>query len=595
MLIPEAIAPYLVLLLIVGVFVAFVRERFSPDVIAVGAIAILLALGILDAHEVLAVFGNSGPITIACMFVISGALVRTGTIDQLGRLVGNVVEKSPLLGLIVLLVGVMVFSAFMNNTPIVIVLMPVVISLASKLEQAPSRLLIPLSYSAILGGTSTMIGTSTNLLVDGVARSHNMVPFGMFEISLIGVAISALGLVFLLVFGRWLLPVRETVAMIMGGQRAPRFLTEVFIPEGSPLIGRPIVETSLYQRGENRIVDVIRHNDSLYRQMDSLTLEAGDRVVLKTDAGEVVNLREEEGVSVGAQGDLEQLASEKAVIFEGVISPTSELVGRKAANVRFRRRYRVYLLAVHRRGRNVGRNLDDLVFEVGDTVMIEGVAADVRRFSEAVDLSNITEPAVRAFRRDKAPIAIGVMAAVMVLAALNVLPIAALAMIGVAVVFLTGCVDAEEGYKLIDWRIMMLIFGMLGIGTAMEKTGALDLMVAGITPWLMDASPLMMLAAVYLIGALLTELVTNNAVAVLLTPVALALAEQMGYDPRPFVVAVMFSASASFATPIGYQTNTMVYSAGGYKFTDFLRIGIPMNLMVAAVVIFLIPMIWPLQ
>jgi di/tricarboxylate transporter len=439
-----------------------------------------------------------------------------------------------------------------------------------------------------------LIGTSTNLLVDGVARTQGLAPFGMFEITGLGIAVGIVGIVYMALVGQRLLPDRQSLAMLMDGGKKPHFLAEVMIPHGSPLIGQKAAEVSVFQRAEGRVIDVIRGDNSQRRKLRTLELEAGDRVLLRTPLAEIMSLREEGEVDVrGVQG-FEPVGTLETVVAEGLVGPSSRMIGRRVGNLRLHRRYGVYLLAVHRAGKNLGTNLDNIALTAGDTLLFEAPAEGIQRLSEDFGVINLSEPSERGYRRAKAPIVICVVAAVMLLAALEVMPIAALAVIGVAVVVLTRCIDMEEAYQSLDGRILILIFAMLAISTAMQETGAIMLIVNAAVPVLADLPPLVMLAAVYFLTSAMTEAITNNGVAVILTPVVIGLAVSLGYDPRPFAVAVMFAASASFATPIGYQTNTMVYSAGGYRFTDFVRIGLPMNIVCGLTAILLIPLFWPL-
>jgi di/tricarboxylate transporter len=586
----------IVLLVLVGVFAAFVHERIRPDVVALSACCLLMALGVLPVQDMLKAFSNSAPITVACMFVISTALDRTGVIDTLGRAVTSRAASNPLRSLLVVMGGAMILSAFINNTPVVVILTPVVIALANAQKAAPSRYLLPLSYATILGGTCTLIGTSTNIIVDGVARSSGLAPFGIFEITGMGLLYGVAGLTYLALVGRRLIPDRETFAAVMPDAAKRQFLAEVLVPHGSPLIGKTVDEAGFLRKLGVRVVDVIRNRVSLAGELETLRLVPGDRVVLRTHAADVLALRDKGDVLFEAQGAhaIEPIAAQNTVIMEGIVGPQSRFVGHRVADLNLRRLYGVYILAMHRHGENLGANFEQVRLSFGDTLLLEGPPEGLRQLFEQRALINLSEPTERPPRRDKAPIALGIALGVMVLAAGDILPIAALAMIAATLIIITGCLEADEAYQAIPWPLLMLIFGMLGIGHAMEVSGAARFVVDHLFALVRDLGPLVVLSMVYFVAMLLTEFISNNATAILITPIAIGIAEQLGVDPRPFVVAIMFAASASFATPIGYQTNTFVYNAGGYRFTDFVKVGAPLNVLLWMIATLLIPVLWPL-
>jgi di/tricarboxylate transporter len=380
------------------------------------------------------------------------------------------------------------------------------------------------------------------------------------------------------------------MASLLGGNRSrPKFFTEVAVPQGSALVGQAALEVDLFRRDGVRLIDVLRGDASLRRDMQAVVLEPGDRVVLRTDMAEVLGLQASKELRT-----VDKLSQVATATVEVLITPGCRMIGRSLGKLRLRRRYGVYPLAVHRRNQNIGTQLDDLVVRVGDTLLLEGDPADIQRLAADMDLVDVTHPSERAYRRGKSPIAVAAMAGIVGLAAFNVAPILALAVVAVAVVLLTGCIDAEEAFSFIEGRLLALIFAMLAVGAALDHTGGIALIVGAMAPWLEGAPTWVLLFAVYYTTSVLTELVSNNAIAVIMAPIAIALAQATGVDPRPLVIAVMIAASACFATPIGYQTNMLVYGPGGYAFSDFLKVGVPLNLSLGLVVCLAIPLIWPL-
>ena len=579
--------PFAALAILLAMFVAFLRERYPVEVVAIAGAALLVILGILPTGEVMRIFSNSAPWTIVAMFVLVGALVRTGGLDWISGLAGRNAAHRPTLTLIGILVGCATLSAFINNTPIVVVMLPVMIQIARQMGLAPSRVLMPMAFATVLGGCITLVGTSTNLVVDGVAREAGLEPFGIFEMTPLGLPLAIAGLIYLILLGPRMLPDRTSMAGLLSDKSRARFFTEAVIPPDSNLIGREVLSVRLFQREGVRLIDVIRGDASLRRDLEGVTIEVGDRIVLRTAMTELLSLQRDKSLR-----RVDQVSATETTTVEALITPDCKMVGRRLGDLRLRRRYGVYPLALHRRDQNLGSKLDDVIIRVGDTILIEGAAEDIRRLAADQNLVDVSHPRDRALRRDRAPVVVAVLVAVIGLSALEVAPIEILAFIGVAIVLLTRCIDAEEAFSFIDGRLLAMLFAMLAVGAALDHSGAVGLIVGAASPWLQGWPPFLFVFAIFALTSVLTELLSNNAVAVVVTPVAISLAMSLGMDPRPIALVVMMGASFGFATPIGYQCNTLIYGPGGYKFTDFVRFGAPLNLLMGVLCAILVPLLY---
>lgn len=562
-------------------FLGFVLERFPATVVAILGTCAFLFLGILSGKDLFSVFSNPAPVTIGAMFILSGALLRTGTLDAIANRIIARAQQHPRLALVEMFVGVYVASAFLNNTPVVVVMIPIMMKLAGALGLSAKRLLMPLSFVAILGGTTTLIGTSTNLLVAAVADANGLDRFGIFTITPVGLVAGVAGVTALLYIARRFLP-DEAPNQIALSQEHRGFLTEVRIAKDGNLVGKPVGEVPFLKRANVKLVGLKRGATLRRTGLADETLEAGDLLVLRLELAELLSLRENKNVVIGLTAGHDDIAHDSEEIVEAMIAPSHPAIGRRLIEIPFLSALRVRILGVARFRKTPGPDLPNARIQAVDRVLVTGPADQIEQMYANPHLYGVGSTTEREFRRSKAPLAIGALLAVVLLAAFNVMDIGVAAIIGVGFILVTRCIDADEAWDSIDGNVLVLIFAMLAVGLALENSGSVALVVGELTPLLRDVPPWALVVATYVVAGLLTEIITNNAVAILVTPLVIALARELGVDPYPLVIAVMFAASASFATPIGYQTNTLVYAAGNYRFADFLRAGIPMMLVVGA-------------
>jgi len=613
------IAAILIYAILVGTVLAFFREWGPPDVVALAAMGATLVLGVLPLTDLvengvvlerglLSVFSNGAPITIACMFVLSAGLERTGAIDTIGRFFSKIAGKSELRVLLVMMTMVAVLSAFVNNTPIVVVFLPIVLAHARAVNLKASKLLIPLSFASILGGTCTLTGSSTNLIIDGVAQEYGQPAFGMFEMTKLGIVYTVVGFLYLLLVGRKLLPSRSSLSELIDPNASREVLTQFQVEPGSPLVGKTLVETLLKKHPKAQVLEVRRRGRSLDTPLDELIVHEKDRLLLVIHGQAFKQIKEEGGVRFEGQDELNltHLETRELKMLEGIVGAQSSMVGKTLKQIGFRRNFGINVLAIHRQGVNLKDDLNTVTLAFGDTLFMEGPPDAFNRVQKEKDFVSISETPELSVNRKKVWIGLGVILAFVLGASLNgtdykIFDIPALAILAALGMILSRCVSAQQAYEAVQWNIVFLIFGMLALGLAMDQSGAAQQLVNGIMALCGDFSPFVILAIVYLLSSTLTELISNNAVAALLTPIIIGIADKVSYagevgvDPRPFLVALIFGCSASFATPIGYQTNTYVYGAGGYKFTDFPKVGVPLNLLLWIVASILIPIFWPFR
>ena len=597
-----------VLMLVAFALVQFMRERWPTDLTGLTVFAILLILSQLpfessfpSANKLLGVFANPAPITVAAMFILSNALERTGALSRvLARLesVGNLGPRGLLL---IMMLGTALVSAFINNTPVVVVGLPVAMHLASRAGVSASIFLIPLSYASILGGTCTLVGTSTNILASGLLADTGHAPFGMFETGAVGLPLLFLGTAFVVLLAPKVLPDRRTLAQDISDGGFSEYVVEATVAPNSLAEGKTLKEAGLGPRAGLRILEVIRSDNPCHESLDTLKLRVGDRLVIAAPPEAVASVIAMRGVELDVEkSDAgRQMAAHEGHLAEAIIGPLSEIAGRSLEEINFRQRFGLVVLAIHRRGANLSRGFEAAPLQPGDTLLLLGADASINQLRGSNELLLLDRPRVpTSAQKARMPLVLGTLGMVILLASMEIVPIAVAALVGCVFLMLTGTLKPRQAYASVDWGLLFLIYSTLALGVSMESTGTAQFVAGNLATFAtefvpVDWKPLILLAAIFVITSVITELLSNNATVVLMMPIALGIATELGLDPRPFAIAITIAASASFATPIGYQTNTYVYSAGGYKFSDFIRIGLPLNIFYFLGAVAIIPMVWP--
>ena len=579
-------------LLVVAVTVFFIaRDTVSPDVVLGAALVALAASGVIDIETALSGFSNPAIATIAAMFIVAAGLQATGVLEVVSdRLFRGVETLTP--ALFRTTVSTAAISAFVNNTPVVAMAMPAVGSWSRRTRISPSKILIPTSYASILGGVCTLIGTSTNLVSDGLLRSHGLAGLDFFELARIGVPAAVIGIIYLVFVAPRLLPERVTLRDLDGDLR--RYTAEFEVIEPSVLTGKTVEQAGLRRLPGLFLVSIERETGTIAPVGPGVRLFPADRLTFAGVLETIVDLRKFRG--------LEPVAEEKrherpgsAELHEAVVSQGSPLIGTSIRDANFRGRYNAAVIAVHRHGERIASRIGDIVLRPGDTLLVEAGPGFTRAFRDSRDfylVSRVDES--QPLRHDRMLASVAVLALVVITASLRVFPITIAALGGAILMVALRCLTPGEAKRAVDWSVLIMIGAALGIAQALESSGAAELIGSGIVVAGSGLGPIGVLAGVLIASMVLTELVSNTAAIALMFPIALSAAAQLGIDPRSFLIGATIAASFSFSTPIGYQTNLMVYGPGGYQFRDFTRVGVPLQLILLLLSIGLIPLIWPL-
>ncbi|WP_396621471.1 SLC13 family permease [Marinobacter sp. W-8] len=578
------------LMVLVGVLGTLALTRVSADLVLMSALALLLVFGILGPLEALAGFANPGVITIATLYVVAAGLKETGAVQWIARLLlGH--PKTQRGAQLRMIAPTGVLSGFMNNTAVVAMFIPAIQDWAQRLGIPASKLLLPLSYAAILGGTCTLIGTSTNLVVDGMLQSRLGINLGLFELAWVGVPLLVVGGAFLVLVGHRLLPDRGGLSEELDQVR--EYGVEVEVESPGPLVGKTIAQAGLRALTYGYLTEIDRDGRLITAVEPDRTLQAGDKLYFVGAPECASELRRIQGLKP-ANGSVHKLEMEnhQRCLVEVVLGPEFPALNKTIRDSRFRTRFNAVILSVSREGKRVPGKLGDITFRMGDTLLLEASHQFVEQYRFRRDfllvsaLNDSTPPDFR-----KAPRALGILAVMVLLSASGLLSILEAAFIAAGAMIVSGCLTASRARRSVDLPVLVVIAASFALGNAMTETGAAQ-WVAGLLLGWGPLTPWVALAMVYVLTAVFTEVITNNAAAVLMFPIAMAVSEQLGVSVLPFAIAVMFAASASFITPLGYQTNLMVYGPGRYRFNDYVRIGLPVSLLVGVVAVSLIPLVW---
>ncbi|MCK6505870.1 SLC13 family permease [Myxococcota bacterium] len=585
----------LVLGIVVAALVLFAWERFPAEQVALGIPAVLLATGVLDAEQATSGFSSEATVTVASMLVLSMGLSHAGVVEDLARLFGRLPVRRPQTRLVILCLVAAGVSPFLNNTAVVVVLLPLFLDQARRHALPASRYLIPLSYSTILAGTVTLVGTSTNILVAGMAHARGITELTMFTAAPLGIVVTGVGLLYLATVGQRLLPQREATVGLSGKYGVRDFLAELRVTAGSSAVGRTLPALGWGRDYDVTVLGIQRGERVMWQPDPDLPLEARDRLYAQGDTQDLLRLSRRFGLGVpGRPPDgAATIESAAARLVEVLIAPGSPLEGLTLHALRFQQRFRCTVLAVQHHGRSVQRRLGDIRFEVGDILLVHGSPEALTNLASTPGMVGVSEVPLRPHSPGRKLVAGGLLVGVVALSGLGITSIRVAAAVGAVLAIFTGCVRIKDVFAELDWGVVFLLAGSIPLGVALDETGASAWIAAQLADNLQGLSPVLVVAVFYLVTTLLTEIMSNNATAVVLTPIAIQTGAALELHPLALLVAVMFGASASFMTPVGYQTNAMVYGPGGYRFTDFLRVGAPLSAILLVLVSVLIPFFWP--
>lgn len=574
--------------------VLFVTEKLSVDLVALLVMALLMLSGIISAGEGLAGFSNTATVTVASMFILSAGLFKTGAVNFLGDFVGRIFQQNFYVAMVAVMILVGFLSAFINNTPVIAIFLPILLGVARETRISASKILMPISFASMFGGVCTLIGTSTNILVSSIAEKQGLPAFSMFEFAPLGIVLFIVGTIYMLTVGIRLIPERRGEGDLSTNFSLSEYITEIVLLPESISVGHKIKNAPLVKDLEINILEIQRGDQIIHQPSGEVVLLADDVLRVRCDLEKIRALQDQEGVNFKPQvkwGD-ENVTNEDYKLIEAVVSPNSFLIGKTLQKIGFRERFGASVLAIRHHGKLLREKISDTPLSAGDVLLIEVHKDRLKSIKQRKDFIIVSEMDTTEFRRDKIIFALLIVAGVVLSASLGLLPIVVSAVVGAILLILLGCITLEEAYEAVDWKIIFLLAGILSLGVALEKSGAAAIISSQIVSSVGTLGLVALVSAFYLLTSLLTETMSNNATAALLAPIAIATAETLGVNPQPFLMAITFAASSSFITPVGYQTNTMIYGPGQYKFADFIKVGTPLNLIFWILATLLIPVFW---
>jgi len=590
-----------VLIIIAIAFILFSTEFVPVDVTALIILGILLITGMLSIEDGLSGFSNPAVITIACLFIISVTIQKEGILEYVISSVTKLIEKNKIIGFVTYLFSISIASAIMNNTAIVAIFIPVTIRLANRFKISPSKVLIPLSYAAILGGTLTLIGTSTNLLVNSIFVENGYSSIGMFEFTRFGIMYLAIGLVYIFTIIPKVIPSRIAESSLTKNYQLGAYLTEIKISDDSPLVGNTCLSRSINKNYDVTVLNILREGKLITTNIRNRKILEDDTLFVRGSLEGFLRMKELEKVTLLTDEKLteKELEQEENILVEGILTDHSRLIGRSSKTINFRRRYGAFILAIRREGTILRDKIAHLKLKAHDTLLIYGPIDSIQNLAESNDFILIGEVDVSLNKHRFWWLSITVLFIAVLLAAFGIVPIVKGALIGVIILLAFGVIKPTEAYRAISWQVIILLAALIPLGHVIHSSGTAAWIGESLFNFMAifpaNYQPFVMVSLIYLITTILTEVSSNAATAILMTPIALVVSAKLGLDPRPFVFSICFAASASFITPIGYQTNLMVYGPGGYKFTDYIRTGLPLAIILWIVATIFIPIFWPFK